>query len=29
VPLLDVEALSVFPEKDTLTLSEVEARGTR
>jgi len=28
VPLLDVEALSVFPEKDTLTLSEVEARGT-
>jgi hypothetical protein len=27
VPLLDVEALSVFPEK-ALTLSEVEARGT-
>ena len=29
VPLLDVEALSVFPDKDTLTLNEVEARGTR
>ncbi len=29
VSLLDVEALSVFPEKDTLTLNEVEARGTR
>ncbi|HEX8818350.1 MAG TPA: hypothetical protein VF794_00365 [Archangium sp.] len=29
VPLVDVEALSVFPEKDTLTLNEVEARGTR
>ncbi|WP_375765518.1 hypothetical protein NR798_27840 [Archangium gephyra] len=29
VPLLDVEALSVFPDKDKLTLNEVEARGTR
>ncbi len=29
VPLLDVEALSVFPDKDTLTLNEVEARGSR
>ncbi|HYO52140.1 hypothetical protein [Archangium sp.] len=29
VPLLDVEALSVFPEQGKLTLSEVEARGTR
>ncbi|QRN93474.1 hypothetical protein JRI60_30335 [Archangium violaceum] len=29
VPLLEVEALSVFPDKDKLTLSEVEARGTR
>jgi hypothetical protein len=29
VPLLAVEALSVFPEKGKLTLSEVEARGTR
>jgi hypothetical protein len=29
VPLLTVEALSVFPEKGKLTLSEVEARGTR
>lgn len=28
VPLLDVEALSVFPDKGKLTLSEVEARGT-
>jgi hypothetical protein len=27
--LLDVEALSVFPDKGKLTLSEVEARGTR
>lgn len=29
VPLLDVEAISVFPDKDKLTLNEVEARGTR
>jgi hypothetical protein len=29
VPLLDVEALSVFSDKDKLTLHEVEARGTR
>ncbi|MCY1077567.1 hypothetical protein [Archangium lansingense] len=29
VPLLDVEALSVFPDKGKLTLNEVEARGTR
>ncbi|WP_257447368.1 hypothetical protein [Archangium lipolyticum] len=29
VPLLDVEALSVFPDKGKLALSEVEARGTR
>ncbi|WP_395828599.1 hypothetical protein [Archangium violaceum] len=28
-PLLDVEALSVFPDKGKLTLNEVEARGTR
>jgi hypothetical protein len=28
-PLLGVEALSVFPDKDKLTLNEVEARGTR
>lgn len=28
-PLLDVEALSVFPDKDKLTLNEVEAHGTR
>jgi hypothetical protein len=29
VPLLDVEALSVFPENDGLLLSELELRGTR
>ncbi len=29
VPLLGVEALSVFPEKGKLSLSELEARGTR
>ncbi len=29
VALLDVEALSVFPDKDKLTMNEVEARGTR
>ncbi len=29
VPLLTVEALSVFPEKGKLTLSEMEPRGTR
>lgn len=29
VALLDVEALSVFPDKATLTLSEVDARGVR
>lgn len=28
-PLLDVEALSVFPDKEKLTVNEVEARGTR
>jgi hypothetical protein len=28
-PLLNVEALSVFPDKGKLTVSEVEARGTR